>query len=132
MCIRDRLDITRVVAGREHAKFSHSTFGQASPMGLRLQPAPDFGHEALLRGFQLDAKAQPGWSLDWHIWPHNQPNGDLHLRLTELTNACEGGLCEAWVALHGFEGNAEAWIPCAVAIRRAEQAPLCSTFISVW
>lgn len=126
------LDITRVVAGREHAKFSHSTFGQASPIGLRLQPTPDFGHEALLRGFQLDPKAQPGWSLDWSIWPHNQPNGDLHLRLTELTNTCEGGLCEAWVAPHGFEGNAEAWIPCAVSIRRAEQAPLCSTFISVW
>lgn len=126
------LDITRVVAGREHAKFSHSTFGQASPLGLHLQPAPDFGHEALLRGFQLDPKAQPGWSLDWSIWPHNQPNGDLHLRLTELTNTCEGGLCEAWVAPHGFEGNAEAWIPCAVSIRRAEQAPLCSTFISVW
>ena len=71
-------------------------------------------------------------SLDWHIWPHNQPNGDLHLRLTELTAACEVGLCEALVAVHRFDGNAEAWIPCAVAIRRAEQAPLCSTFISVW
>ena len=40
------LDVFRVTGGRDHAKFLHGYFGDATATGLELQPMADFGHRA--------------------------------------------------------------------------------------
>lgn len=128
------VDLFRVVGGKDHAKFLHSHFGQIETAGLSLQPAEEYGHGALMRNFQGDRQAQPGWSVDWKIedrYGYLPPGSDVHLRYTDLTKQAEAYIAEAWVSIGGFTGTEEAWIPRILVRRQAEAAPLASTFVGV-
>ncbi|MCU0872051.1 MAG: heparinase II/III-family protein [Pirellulaceae bacterium] len=128
------IDVFRVVGGREHAKFVHSHFGQIAPHGLTLQPAEETAGGDQMRSWQKDAQPPPVWSVDWKVEDHLQylPAGqDLHVRYTDVTSGCEVLTAEGWVAVGLYGGTAEAWIPRVVVRRRADQAPLASTFVSV-
>jgi hypothetical protein len=140
------VDVFRVVGGKEHAKFMHSHFGQISPHGLTLQPAEESYGGAQMRSWRKDEtgtgtvhpdRSQSqfrAWSVDWKIEDHLQylPAGhDLHVRYTDLTSGGEVLTAEGWVAVGLYGGTAEAWIPRLAVRRRAPQAPLASTFVSV-
>ena len=128
------IDVFRVVGGREHAKFMHSHFGQITPQGLTLQPAEETDGGAQMRSWRKDAQPPPVWSVDWKIEDHLKylpPGQDLHVRYTDLTPGSEVLTAEGWVAVGLYGGTAEAWIPRVVVRRRADQAPLASTFVSV-
>ena len=149
-------DIFRVAGGRDHAKFTHGTFARVESRGLAVAPGKDFGFDSLLRNSKTDPQPSPGWSVEWKLasWrefvelgnvPHDKvvsgtnasemaaeppPGSDLRMRVTELTNDAEATLCEAWIAPGSYSTKTEAWIPCVIARRRAENAPLVSTFVS--
>jgi hypothetical protein len=140
------VDVFRVVGGVEHAKFMHSHFGQINVSGLNLRPAvplekgdhrglaDDYGRGAQMRNFLADFKAQPGWRVDWKIedrYGYLPPESDVHLRYTDLTADAEAFTSEGWVSVAGFNRNEEAWIPFLMIRRRAAEAPLASTFVSV-
>ncbi|MHB9031408.1 MAG: heparinase II/III domain-containing protein [Anaerolineae bacterium] len=126
------VDILRASGGREHLKLSHATFGQITPEGLQLAPAELVLPEALLERWQMDPAPAPGWNLDWRIQPHGREEGNLHLRLTDLTTGAAGGYGQAWVSTSGTSGSGQAWIPCGASLRRSQGTPLVSTFVSVW
>jgi hypothetical protein len=128
------VDVFRVVGGAEHVKHTYGHFGQTTTGGLSLKPAEDYGHGAELRGVRKDAAPPPCWSVDWRIDDRLKllpASAELHFRYTDLTPQAEAITAEAWIAARGFSGTEEAWIPCVMVRRRAEQAPLASTFISV-
>ncbi|MBN1352031.1 heparinase II/III-family protein [candidate division KSB1 bacterium] len=129
------LDIFRVVAGKDHARFMHSNLGQIESSGLNLQDGEEFGHATQLRHFREDAFAKPGWYIDWKLDPPNEslPAGTaVHLRYTDLTANARAITCEAWISTHGFNFSDEAWIPCIITRRQAEKdIPLQSTFVGV-
>jgi hypothetical protein len=56
---------------------------------------------------------------------------NVHLRHTDLTRGAEVELAEAWVSVGLYGGTADAWIPSFLVSRRAEHAPLASTFVNV-
>jgi len=125
------VDIFRVVGGADHAKFTHSHFGQITTDGLSLKPADDYGHGTQMRHFYEDTAPKPGWSVDWRIEDQYQllpPGSDIHLRYTDLTYNAKASMCEAWVSLGGTE---EAWIPRIMVRRQTREAPLASTFVSI-
>lgn len=128
------VDVFRVVGGREHAKFLHSHFGQITPQGLTLQPAEETYGGDQMRSWRKDAQPPPVWSVDWKLEDYLKylPAGqDLHVRYTDLTPGGEVLTAEGWVAVGLYGSTADAWIPRLVVRRRAEQAPLASTFVSV-
>ncbi len=128
------VDVFRVVGGREHAKFMHSHFGQITPQGLTLQPVEDPAGGDQMRSWRKDAQPPPVWSVDWKVEDHLKylpPGHDLHVRYTDVTPGSEVLTAEGWVAVGLYGGTAEAWIPRLVVRRRADQAPLASTFVSV-
>src|SRR5579862_6449470 len=108
-------DLFRVHGGRDHARMTYGGFGSVTADGLTPQPAPDYGHSTQLRHFRTDASPQPGWSVDWKIEDryHLLPTGaDIHLRLTDLTEAAEASLAEGWIATDGINSDDGSWIPC--------------------
>jgi hypothetical protein len=127
------VEVFRVVGGTDHAKFMHSHFGSLSTSGLTLEPSEAFGFETLMRSFQTDPKATPGWSATWKIddrFGYAPPDSDVHLRYTDLTSDAEASTAEAWVAL-GLTSYEEAWIPRIMVRRRSSEGPLASTFVGV-
>jgi hypothetical protein len=121
------LDIFRVVGGRDHAKFVHSHFGQIHTEGLCLSPAPDYGHDTLMRNFRTDPAPQPGWSVDWQIDDRHgylAKGRDIHLRYTDLTEGAAASTCEGWVSPCSYNETQQAWIPRIMVRRQAGSAPL--------
>jgi hypothetical protein len=127
------LDIFRVAGGRDHAKFLHGYFGQATTTGLDLQPLPDFGPDIQMRNFR-GGTPEPGWQLDWKIDDryHYLPEGTtVHLRHTDLTRHAQAALAETWLVYPDAGQGREVWVPSLRVRRQAEAAPLTSTFVSV-
>jgi hypothetical protein len=128
------LDIFRVKGGTDHAKFTHSHFGTVTSNGLKLAPGKDYGHGTLMRNFQIDPAAAPGWWVDWKIEDRYgllpEPR-DLRFRYTDLTEGAEAGLAEGWVVAGSYDSLDEAWIPRAMVRRTSVEGPLESTFVSV-
>ena len=128
------IDCFRVTGGTDHAKFFHSFFGKAETDRLRLEPAEDYGQATEMRHFLRDPAPQSGWCVDWTIedrYAYGPKNAAVHLRYTDLTPDAQACLAEAWIDPKQFgEGNPE-WIPCVMARRTADSAPLDSMFVSV-
>ncbi len=128
------LDIFRVVGGKEHAKFTGSHFGTVTTGGLSLAPAPDFGHETLMRAFQTDPAPAPGWWADWKIEDRYKllpAPADLHFRHIDLTSGAAASVCESWLVPGSYSNAEETWLPRVMVLRRADAAPLASTFVAV-
>lgn len=132
------LDIFRVRYGRDHAKFQHSHFAELATQGLNLGPGEEYNHPSLMRNFQTDRAAKPGWSADFKAVDRNNyvPAGtEIHLRYTDLTTEAEASTCEGWVCPSHFNSTEQAWLP-RLMIRRqnkagADSATMMSTFVSV-
>jgi dienelactone hydrolase len=128
------LDVFRVSGGREHTQSFHGSFGELSTERLSLTAAAPATTNLTMRGFRRDPAPVEGWWADWRVEDrfHYLPAGaQVHLRLTDLTRGAEVETAETWVSVAGFGGTAEAWIPSVLVRRRATQAPLASTFISL-
>ncbi len=128
------VDVFRVAGGTDHAKFVHSHFGRITPHGLSLQPADDYGHGTQMRSFRHDPGPAPGWSVDWAIDDRHgllPPGRDVHLRYTDLTEGAEASTAEGWVVAGIYDSSKELWIPRLMVRRKAETAPLRSTFVAV-
>lgn len=129
------VDVFRVAGGTDHLKFMRSHFGSITSKDLSLRPsdAPLRVTPAMqMRGFQKDAATPPVWSVDWKIDDrrHLLPAAaDVHLRYTDLTSQASAYTAESWVA-YNFDAVSEAWIPTVLVHRRADKAPLTSTFVS--
>jgi hypothetical protein len=127
------IDVFRVVGGKEHVKFVHSTFGRVTPHGLSLKPADPYQHGTQMRNFRKDANPPAAWSVDWRIEDHFKylpPGKEIRVRYTDLTAGAEAVLAEAWVSDALYEKTSESWIPRVLVCRRGPQAPLASTFVS--
>jgi hypothetical protein len=127
------LDVFRVAGGRDHAKFLHGYFGQATATGLALEPLPDFGADTQMRHFR-GGTPEPGWQVDWKIADryHYLPEGTaVHLRHTDLTRHAQAALAETWLVYPDAGQGRETWVPSLMVRRQAEAAPLTSTFVSV-
>ena len=129
------LDVFRVIGGIDHAKFTHSHFGEITTEGLKLKPCEDYGHGTQMRDFRGDRNPQPGWSVDWKIDDRYQllpPGSDVHLRYTDLTMDAQAFTAEAWVSVSGYNWATEGtWIPRVMVRRQSDEAPLTSTFVAV-
>jgi hypothetical protein len=130
------LDIFRVVGGKDHAKFMHSYFGTIRTEGLSLSAGRVYGYGTLMRNFQTDTDARPGWSADWKIedrYGYLSRKADVHLRYIDLTSHAEASMAEGWVAAtqSAYSSKTQDWIPRIMVRRRSEQAPLASTFVAV-
>jgi dienelactone hydrolase len=128
------VDVFRVAGGAEHTRFLHGHFGRLATQGLSPMPVQEMRYGEMIRNFQRDSKPSEGWSVDWLIEDRLKllPAGcDLRLRHTDLTRGAEVTLAETWVSVGRYGGTAEAWIPSVLVRRRAENAPLASTFVGV-
>ncbi len=139
------VDLFRVQGGADHAMFLHGPFGTIQVEGLPRSPAPEYGHDALLRDFRGGTPAAESWSAEWNVEDRYHvalPGAQVRLRCTELTRGARGFTCEAWVSPSGFQQTEEAWIPCIVVRRGKEDGgprmgdgripqALTSTFVSV-
>lgn len=134
------LDVFRIAGGREHAKFTHSSFGKVQTQGVSLVPAPDYDANysspafTSMRNFRRDPAPQPGWSVTWNIEDRYGylPNGqETHFRYTDLTNGTEAYFCEGWIVPGGWMSSIEEWIPRVMVRRNAEKPGLESTFVAV-
>ena len=130
------LDIFRVVGGKDHAKFMHSYFGTIRTEGLSLKAGWDYGFGTLMRNFQTDTVAKPGWSADWKIedrYGYLPTKTDVHLRYIDLTSGAEASIAEGWVAASrsAYSSKTQDWIPRIMVRRRSDKAPLASVFIAV-
>ncbi len=128
------MDIFRVLGGTEHTKFVHSNFGRIEAIGLSLSPWASAEWGDLMRNSRRDAAPRPGWSVQWTLedrYRYLPPGRQVHLRYTDLTTAAEAILAEGWVNAGLYDENAEAWIPRVMVRRKADKAPLASTFVAV-
>jgi hypothetical protein len=130
------LDIFRVVGGKDHAKFMHSYFGTIRTEGLSLKAGQDYGFGTLMRNFQTDTSAEPGWSVDWKIedrYGYLPTTADVHLKYIDLTSNSEVSIAEGWVAASrsAYSSKTQDWIPRIMVRRRSDKALLASTFIAV-
>ena len=130
------LDIFRVVGGKDHAKFMHSYFGTIRTEGLSLKAGRDYGFGTLMRNFQTDTVAKPGWSADWKIedrYGYLPTTADVHLKYIDLTSSAEVSIAEGWVAASrsAYSSKTQDWIPRIMVRRRSDKAPLASVFIAV-
>ncbi len=128
------LDVVRVCGGAEHTRFLHGYFGTLATQGLSPIPVEATRYGPVMRNFRRDPRPAQGWSVDWCIEDHLKylpPSSEVRLRHTDLTRDAEVELAEAWVAVGMYGGTADAWIPSVLVRRRAEQAPLASTFVGV-
>lgn len=127
-------DVFRVVGGTEHVKFTHSHFAELTTEGLTLRECDPYGRNTQMRGFRSDPDAKSGWSAVFAVRDRRRllpENTQVCLRYTDLTARAEAGTCEAWVSVGGFADYEEEWIPRVFLRRRAAEAPLASTFVSV-
>ncbi|MCX5662474.1 MAG: hypothetical protein NTW19_22565 [Planctomycetota bacterium] len=135
------LDVFRVRAGKDHAKFQHSHFAQMTTTGLDLAPDEDYGHESLMRDFKTDRAAKPGWTVDWRAVDRNHYVADgteIHLHYTDLTTDAQASTCEGWICPSHFNSTEQDWLPRIMVRRRGEgtvDGPggslFMSTFVSV-
>ncbi|MBS3763710.1 MAG: heparinase II/III family protein, partial [Planctomycetes bacterium] len=128
------LDIFRVAGGQDHALFRHSHFARIQTDGLGLEPAEDYGHDTIMRGFQTDPNPDPGWSVTWNVedrYGLSNTSEKVVLRHIGLTTDAQVSLCEGWIIEGGYDKNEEAWIPRLMVRRRAAEPSLSSTFVSV-
>ncbi|HEO69720.1 MAG TPA: hypothetical protein ENN80_00535 [Candidatus Hydrogenedentes bacterium] len=129
------VDVFRVSGGSDHAKFFHSHFGEATPHGLALEPAADYGHGTHMRNFRMDAGVEPGWHVDWRVEDRYDllpERAEVRLRYTDLTRDAQAGLAEGWIVAGSFDSTQELWIPRVVVRRQAtEGEALESTFVAV-
>ena len=148
------VDVFRVVGGRDHARFFHSTFGTATTKGLSLKPSEgldkDFvlagaaltgwtflpvegsGGDAIFRNIQTDPHPPVGWSATWTIEDHHHllpADSEVHLRHTDLTRGAAACVAESWINSNRDVSD-EMWIPTLVTRRRGA-APLATTFVAV-
>jgi hypothetical protein len=127
------LDVFRVVGGNDHAKFTRSSFSQLTTAGLRLEPAPDYGHQTLTRGFRVHRNAAAGWTADFKIedrYHYLPPGAEVHLGYTDLTSNADAYTAESWT-VRNATSTEQFWIPTLVTRRQSKDAPLASTFVSV-
>lgn len=126
------LDVFRVVGGKDHAKFMHSHFAEATTKGLVLRDGEAYGYGTQMRNFQCDKQPPVGWSVDWQVDDkYDYAKGkDVHVRYTDLTQDAEAHLAESWVSL-GTNTNEEDWIPRVMVRRQSENEGLDSTFVGV-
>ena len=128
------VDVLRVSAGREHTRSLHGGFGRLTTTGLSLAATNEARYGEVMRNFQRDPQATPGWTADWAIDDHLHylaNPADIHLRCTDLTRGAEVETAEAWVSVSQYGGTADAWIPSVLVRRRTDQPPLASTFAGV-
>jgi hypothetical protein len=137
------LDVFRVVGGHDHAKLQRTYFGDLTVTGIPLQPAPSYETvaETYMKNFSGNPSAAAGWSADWDIEDRRgylPEDMDLHVRYTDLTTETEAYTFQSWVSIYGFGGNQvwpveneDPWINGVMVRRRAEEAPLVSTFVAV-
>jgi hypothetical protein len=130
------LDIFRVVGGKDHAKFMHSYFSTIKTEGLSFNTGRDYGFGTLMRNFQTDSIAEPGWSVDWKIedrYSYLPKKADVHLKYIDLTSTAEVSIAEGWVAASrsAYSSKMQDWIPRIMVRRRSDKTPLASTFIAV-
>ncbi len=130
------LDIFRVVGGKDHAKFMHSYFGTITTEGLSLKATKDYGFDTLMRNFQTDTVAKPGWSVDWKIegrYTYLSAGADIHLRYIDLTYGAEASIAEGWVVASGsaYSSKTQDWIPRIMVRRKSDKIPLTSNFVAV-
>jgi hypothetical protein len=130
------LDIFRVIGGKDHAKFMHSYFGTLRTEGLSLESGREYGYGTLMRNFQTDIIAEPGWSADWKIddrYGYLPSKADVHLRYIDLTSGMEVSVTEGWVAASrsAYSSKTQDWIPRVMVRRKSDETPLASTFIAV-
>ena len=128
------VDVLRVSAGREHTRSLHGGFGRLTTTGLSLAATNEARYGEVMRNFQRDPQATPGWTADWAIDDHLHylaNPADIHLRCTDLTRGAEVETAEAWVSVSQYGGTADAWIPSVLVRRRTDQPPLASTFVGV-
>ena len=127
------VDVFRVVGGRDHAKFTRSSWSRLETRGLQLKPAPDYGHDTLMRNFWAHYAAPAGWTADFQIEDrhHYLPAGaEVHLRYTDLTSHADAYTAESWTVLNPTSTE-EFWIPTLVTRRQSTDAPLASAFVAV-
>jgi hypothetical protein len=128
------LDVFRVTGGRDHAKFLHGYFGDATATGLELQPMADFGHGTQMRNFR-GGSPLPGWQVDWKVddrYGYLPIGTEVHLRYTDLTRHTQAALAESWLMYHDAGENREAWVPSLLVRRQTATAqPLASTFVAL-
>ncbi len=126
------LDIFRVKGGSEHVKFQQSHFGTLDVAGIAMQDEADFGHETQMRAFKMGRMPTDGVKAVWTVedrlglLTHGR---SAYLNHWELTQDAEIGTCEGWIAIGGFSGTEQAWIPRLAVRRRGDN--LSSTFVAV-
>jgi hypothetical protein len=127
------LDIFRVVGGREHTKFFHAYFSAATVSGLDLEPAPAWPHSSYMRDFRVQEQARPGWYADFALDDVRElvdPERDLHVGYTDLTEDAAAYVCEGWYVLDNNHTDSF-WVPRLMVQRQDPQGDLASAFVSV-
>lgn len=128
------MDVFRVEGGTSHTKFMQSHFGTVTADGLHLEPAGEFGHGTVMRNLRRDAAPPEPWHVDWTVedkYSYLAPGSQVHVRYTDLTRQAQAMLAEGWIAIGGYNGTEQTWIPRVMVQRRADKAPLASTFVSL-
>ncbi|MDQ1328096.1 MAG: hypothetical protein QG641_1381 [Candidatus Poribacteria bacterium] len=128
------VDIFRVIGGTDHAKFTHSHFGQIITKGLSLSQTDDYGHDTQMRNFKVDPSPKSGWSVDWKIEDRYKllsNDAEIHFLYTDLTKDAQAYTCEKWISPSGYDENEDVWIPSLMVRRQSSEESLASTFVSV-
>lgn len=129
------VDAFRVAGGREHTKFIHGYFGRLWANGVSPAPVTENRFGEVMRNFSCDPAPSAPWSVDWLVEDRLKclaRPASVRLRHTDLTRDAAVTFAEAWVSVNGFSGTDEAWVPSVIVTRRAEQAPLKTTFVGVF
>lgn len=151
-------DVFRVEGGREHTRFTRSSFSTVKCGGLSLEAGKEYGYGTFMRNFKCDAKPASCWSADFKIIDEfgvREEGADVHLKYTGLTRGAEVSVCESWIDLCDWAkirkagrsagkagGNAgkagddteadEAWIPTIMERRTSEEDGLFSAFAGIY
>jgi oligo-alginate lyase len=127
------LDVFRVIGGKDHLKGFSSHFSSVTTSLEKPDPATDLVHPQM-RNWQAVRKAPAGWWADFKVQDRYKllaSPKDVHLRHTDLSMDADAYVGEAWVVEGTYSATAETWIPRVVTRRRAQAAPLASTFAAV-
>jgi len=129
------IDVFIVEGGNEHAKFTHSSFGQLTYGGLTAEPCMDYPHadNGILTNGRGQEQTVPGWYIDWEFedrWKALSNNKKIHLRLHELTDNASAAVYSAWVnAGGGYDKQVDGTLETALCRRTGHD--LNSVFVSV-
>ena len=127
------VDVFRVRGGADHTRFLLGPWGNLETTGLDLVPAPDYGHDTLMRSFRSDAAPSEGWVADWSLDDRTglaPPGSAVHLRYTDVSRGVEVGICESWACYGSYHDKDEVWLQ-RCWLRRRAGADLSSTFAGV-